>query len=65
MLIKLYYDKMVFIGQSSDHELDVEKFAGKTIVISNTENGLEIKGSKGDMFDLLAKLAYKYDIEIN
>ena len=65
MLIKIGYENMVFVDLTEEQEKDVEKNAGKTVVIYQAANGLGVKGSKEDMFDLICKLSYKYDLEVN
>lgn len=63
MLLKIGYENLQVVDPTKEQETDVLKFATK-LEVKEIAQGLSLKGDKGDMFDLIANLSYKYDLEI-
>lgn len=63
MKVKIGYEKLVFVDLPKEQEHDVLKFAAK-LDVREVAMGLAVKGDKADMFDLIANLSFKYDLEI-
>ena len=64
MLIKMRINRLLFVGLKDEEILNVEKWAGDSIILKDVSGGVQVTGKKEHLYNLLFEVSKVYDIEI-
>lgn len=64
MLVKMRYDSLIFVGLSVEQVESLEYRADKCTLLKDESGGVQVRGDKRCLYDLLFNLSVIYDIEI-